>query len=116
MMTDTRAPSDVSALVEQLSGDLSIARPQQLGVPREIADAVAAAGFQAAVGTVAFAGRYSSGDFSVQFNTDTGGFSSTWPQWAFELAKDALLGNKRIWVASNGDPFGANLVFVMVMP
>ena len=40
MMTDTRAPSDVSALVEQLSGDLSIARPQQLGVPREIADGI----------------------------------------------------------------------------
>jgi hypothetical protein len=115
-MTETNAPSEVSALVEQLSADLSIPNPQQLGVPREISDAVTAAGFQASIGTIAFAGQYSNGGFAVQYNNETGGFSSTWPQWAFALAKDALLGNRRVWVASNGDPFGANLVFVMIMP
>ena len=115
-MTETVASSDVKALVGQLSSNLSIPNPQQLGVPREIADAVAAAGFQASIGTIAFAGQYSTGSFAVQYNSPTGGFSSAWPQWAFELAKDALLGNKRVWVASNGDPFGANLVFVMIMP
>ena len=38
-----------------------------------------------------------------------------WPQWAFSLAKDALLANKRVWVGSNGDPFGSNLVFVLIL-
>ena len=86
-----------------------------MSLPKQLADSVAQAGFQASIGTIAFAGQYASGGFAVQFNDQNGGFSSSWPQWAFELAKAALLGNKRVWVASNGDPFGTNLVFVMIM-
>jgi hypothetical protein len=91
------------------AGDLSL-------VPSELIEAAAAAGFQATVGTIAFAGQYASGSYNVQYNNSDGGFSSEWPQWAFELAKDALLGGKRVWVASNGDPFGFNLVFVLIFP
>jgi hypothetical protein len=44
-----------------------------------------------------------------------GGFASSWPGWAFELAKSALLSNKRVWVISNGDPFGSNLLQVLLL-
>jgi len=32
----------------------------------------------------------SGSDYSVEFNNQNGGFSSSWPHWAFELAKAAL--------------------------
>jgi len=46
---------------------------------------------------LAFAGQAVSSGYSVQYNNQDGGFSSSWPQWAFELAKAALLVNKRVW-------------------
>ena len=107
-------PSAVTAVIEQAAADRKVSSAELLGVPREIADVVMQAGFQATTGTIAFAGRHATGDFAVQYNDQNGGWSSAWPQWAFELAKDALLGGKRVWVASNGDPFGTNLVFVMI--
>ena len=77
-----------------------------------------AAGQQAissAIGTIAFAGQYATGQFAVQFNRSDGpGFSSAWPQWAYEIAKTALVSGKRVWVFSNGDPFGPNLTAVMI--
>ncbi|MCU1575060.1 MAG: hypothetical protein JWO93_3142 [Micrococcaceae bacterium] len=114
---DSSPDAKTSAAISQMTADLRTTGAELPGVSPEIADAAAAAGFQSATGTIAFAGQYSSGAFAVQFNVlNGGGFSSTWPQWAFELAKDALLGNKRVWVASNGDPFGSNLVFVLILP
>jgi hypothetical protein len=108
--------ADAVARIEQAAAEIRIAREELAGVPRQLADIVAQAGFQATIGTIAFAGQYASGEYAVQYNDDqNGGFSSTWPQWAFELAQAALLGNKKVWVASNGDPFGSNLVFVLIM-
>ncbi len=47
---------------------------------------------------IAFAGQVSNGIYNVQFNADNGsGHSSTWPAWAFELAKLALLHGKKIF-------------------
>jgi hypothetical protein len=67
------------------------------------------------IGRVVLAGRTSSGSTWVQFNVDNaGGYASTWPEWAFEIAKDALLTGKKIWVLANGDPFGSNLVNVLL--
>ena len=108
--------SGLAAVIEQAATARKVSSAELLGVPREIADAVTQAGFQATTGTIAFAGRYATGEFAVQYNDQNGGYSSVWPQWAFELAKDALLGGKRVWVASNGDPFGPNLIFVMIFP
>jgi len=114
-MTMQDAP-DVSALIDGLTADRQVASTDVFGVPQEIASAVEAAGFQSFIGTIAFAGQNSNGSFSVQFNVQNGGgFSSAWPQWAFSLAKDSLLANKRVWVGSNGDPFGSNLVFVLIL-
>ena len=76
---------------EQLLADLKIPSGDLTGVPQQLADAVAQAGFEASTGTIAFAGQHSNGDYSVEFNNLNGGFSSAWPHWAFELAKAALL-------------------------
>ncbi|HEY9660099.1 MAG TPA: hypothetical protein V6C65_16700 [Allocoleopsis sp.] len=66
-------------------------------------------------GKVAFAGRSASGTYSVQFNVDnSGGYSSVWPQWAYDLAQLALLNDKKMYLISNGDPFGANLMQVLI--
>jgi hypothetical protein len=52
----------------------------------------------------------------VQFNDDKGrGYPSDWPGWAFELAKAALLSDKRVWVFANGAPHGDNLVRVLLL-
>ena len=76
---------------EQLLADLKIPSGDLTGVPQQFAGAVAEAGFEASTGTIAFAGQHSNGDYSVEFNNLNGGSSSTWPHWAFELAKAALL-------------------------
>ena len=67
------------------------------------------------VGSVAFIGRSSSGDYDVQFNTGNTGYSSVWPEWAFEMAKTSLVTGKQLWVIANGDPFGSNLLTVIVL-
>jgi hypothetical protein len=111
-----QAPSDVSAVIDGLIADRQVDGIDVSGVPREMVAEVEAAGLQSSVGTITFAGQNSNGGYSVQFDVQNGsGFSSAWPQWAFSLAKDALLANKRVWVGSNGDPFGSNLVFVLVL-
>ena len=67
------------------------------------------------IGTVAFAGQNSTGAYQVQFNTSTTGYSSSWPQWAFDQAKSALLSGKQLWVIANGSPFGSNLLTVLIL-
>jgi hypothetical protein len=74
---------------EQLLADLKIPSGDLTGVPQQLADAVAQAGFEASLVTVV--GQHSSGDYSVESKNQNDGFSSTWAHWAFELAKAALL-------------------------
>ena len=107
--------ADTVARIEQAAAEIKIAGAELADLPKQLTNIVAQAGFQATIGTIAFAGQYATGGYAVQYNDQNGGFSSTWPQWAFELAKAALLGSKKVWVASNGDPFGTNLVFVLIM-
>jgi hypothetical protein len=114
-MTEHGAFAEAVARIEQAAAGIKIASTELVSLPKQLTDIVAQAGLQASTGTIAFAGQYASGNYAVQYNDQNGGFSSSWPQWAFELAKAALLGSKRVWVASNGDPFGTNLVFVMIL-
>jgi hypothetical protein len=67
---------DETSRFEQLLADLKIPNGDLAGV-QQLADAVAQAGFEASTGTVAFAGQHSSGDDSVEFNNQHGGFCST---------------------------------------
>jgi hypothetical protein len=82
-----------------------------------MADAANAMGLTFGFGTIAFVGRDASGDYLVQFNDTASntGYSSSWPGWAYEVAKAALENAKNVWVESNGPPFGGNLVFVLEM-
>ena len=107
--------ADTVARIEQAAAEIKIAGAELADLPKQLTGIVAQAGFQSTIGIIAFAGQYATGGYAVQYNDQNGGFSSTWPQWAFELAKAALLGSKKVWVASNGDPFGTNLVFVLIM-
>jgi hypothetical protein len=80
---------------------------------RELEKEALNAGLNSVVGTVAFAGSTNTVSKNVQFNVDGGGvYSSNWPEWAYSIAKDALLKRKKLWVISTGDPFGTNLQLV----
>lgn len=82
---------DETGRFKQLLAELKIPSGDLTGVPQQLADVVAQAGFEASTGAIAAAGQHSGGDDSVAFNNQNSGFSSTWPRWAFELAKAALL-------------------------
>jgi hypothetical protein len=72
-------------------------------------------GFSSVFGYIAQAGPINDGTFNVQFNTATTGYSTAWPQWAYEAARDALLHGKKVMVIHTADgPFGYNLVGVMI--
>jgi hypothetical protein len=75
---------------------------------------VSGLGLNAYLGKVAFAGQTSSGIYRVQFETGNTAYSTKWPQWAFDLAKSALLNGKMLLVISNGIPIGSNLLEVYV--
>jgi hypothetical protein len=67
------------------------------------------------IGTVGMFGQDSAGGYQVLFNVENrGGFSSIWPQWAYEHAKLAKLYAKQLLVIANGDPFGSKLLVVSV--
>jgi hypothetical protein len=57
---------------EQLLADLKIPSGDLTGVPQQLADAVAQAGFEAS--TVTVVGQHSSGDYSVEFKNQNDGF------------------------------------------
>jgi hypothetical protein len=61
-------------------------------------------------------GLFSPSEFSPSEGAhhNAGGFASTWPEWAFGIARDSLLYGKKVWVLANGDPFGSNLVNVLL--
>jgi hypothetical protein len=79
---------------------------------RQVTTALAAAGIGSDIGTIAFAGRSSTGGL-VQVNIPGGGFSSQWPEWAYGVAEGALHFNKKVWVIYNNQPFGSNLIQVL---
>src|ERR1700752_981921 len=56
---------------------------------QQIANALDPLAVDSYIGTVAFVGQTSTGGYEVQFNTGNTGYSSFWPQWAFELAQSA---------------------------
>ncbi|HYY80601.1 MAG TPA: hypothetical protein VFD04_15670 [Actinomycetes bacterium] len=115
-MGERSALAELSARFEQATAELTIPEVTGPATSRRLADIAAQAGLAAFFGTIAFVGENSSGAFEVQFNDTASntGYSSFWPQWAFELAKAALLGGKNVLVLANGDPFGSNLVSVLV--
>ena len=82
---------------------------------QQLSNAVISLGIDFYDGSVAYAGQSSSGSYHVQFNTGNTGYASTWPQWAFDQAKSALLYGKKLWVFAAGEPFGTNLLQVLIL-
>lgn len=76
--------------------------------------AVSAEGLSSYIGWINHAGRVADGTYQVQFDVPGDGWSSRWPEWAYEAAVPALLSDKKVWVISNGVPFGPNLLMVLV--
>lgn len=55
-------------------------------------------------------------EFQVQINSiDNHGYASDWPEWAYLIAKEALLHNKRIWVIFKDIPYGRNISHVLLL-
>ena len=82
---------------------------------KQVTETLAAAGIASDIGSIAYAGRASSGSGQVQVNISSGGYASTWPEWAFNVAEGALHFNKKVWVIYNNQPFGNNLLQVLCM-
>jgi hypothetical protein len=80
-----------------------------------LANAINTLAVETYFGNVAFIGRDSNGGYDVQFNTGNTGYSSSWPEWAFEIAKTSLITGKQLLVIANGAPFGSDLLNVMVL-
>ncbi len=114
MLSAESHASALSATVSDIAHELTeSARAQD----HPMVEAANAMGLTFGFGTIAFVGRNASGQYLVQFNDTASntGYSSMWPEWAYEVAKAALENAKNVWVESNGPPFGDNLVFVLEM-
>lgn len=67
------------------------------------------------VGSIVQAGCMANETFYVQFNSG-GGWASAWPEWAYAIARDALLHGKLVRVIYQGAaPYGDNLVAVLLV-
>jgi hypothetical protein len=70
---------------------------------------------KAGIFSVMFAGNAANlNEYHVQINNGPDGYSSDWPEWAYNIAKEAILHNKRIWVIYKDVPFGFNLLQVHI--
>ena len=110
--------AQLADLQKQVAAKLDRVRVTEFGdVPKyqALVNAIDTLAVDSYIGTVAFIGRDSSGGYSVQFNTGNTGYSSSWPEWAFEMAKTSLITGKRLWVIANEAPFGFDLLNVMVL-
>jgi hypothetical protein len=77
---------------------------------KQMTERLNAAGISLDTGSILLAGRFSDGSGWVQVNISSGGFASTWPEWAFGVAEGALHFNKKVVVVYNNQPFGNNLL------
>lgn len=78
-------------------------------------ESAAAQEAQGAIGTIRYAGRAADGANHIYLDTATMAYTMRWPDWAFALAKDALLSDRRVFVMARGEPFGANLLEVHLL-
>lgn len=104
----------LKALSKVLDGVEVKADTSLVGPSPSLLDAVTTLTTTGYVGWISHAGRVSDGTYQVQFNIPGNGWSSRWPQWAYEAALPALLHRKKIWVIATGVPFGSNLLFALV--
>ena len=109
----TSTKRDRSKLLSGMEIDASKSQELQL---RELTRSVQEYGLDSRAGRVGVAGRGADGTTRVGFYVDGSDWISEWPEWAFALAQLALVNNLRLWVISNGLPFGFNLHQVFLLP
>lgn len=112
------AETNVTEMSQALEAVLTkgiVLRASRKEVLKQLEQIAAAVGSKVYTGKVALAGQIANGSLQVQFNADNGmAYASTWPQWAFELAKLSLLHGRKLLVIANGGPFGSNLIQVFL--
>lgn len=109
------ASQKLALLSQKIEGHVSQGETDEDHIKR-VTKAAADVGLNAEVGLIAFAGRDVDGVYFVQVNLESGnGYSSQWPAWAYEIAQSALVNKKKVWVISDGDPFGFNLQQVHIL-
>jgi len=114
--TEQRQFADVVARIERAAAEIKITGPDLEGLPIQLTELITQSGFQASTGTIAFAGQYASGGYAVQYNDQNGGFSSSWPLWASNSPRQPYSATRASGSRPTGTRFGANLVFVMILP
>ena len=116
-MTAASNATDLAAKFHQATAELKIRDVSRAKVHKQFANAAAPLGISVYLGTIANVGRHSGGGSQVQFDDAAcnTGYVSQWPQWAFGLAAAALLDSSEVLLIANGDPFGFNLVDVLVL-
>ena len=116
-MSVTSEVADLAAKFQQATAELTIPDVSRARLREQLAGAAGPLGISVYVGTIANVGQNSVGGNQVQFDdpaTNTG-YVSEWPQWAFGLAQAALLAGKDVLLVANGDPFGSNLLDVLIL-
>jgi hypothetical protein len=114
-LPNRHAQSVLAVLKDRERIDVDRADPASHEFPS--AKVAARLGLTVTVGRIGSIGRYSDGSGSVEFYVSGGsGYGSAWPEWAFDLARDALLHGKQVRVIARGDPYGENLVQVDLRP
>ena len=110
MSKKTKAKAGLKGVAELKSLDPT----RELGLPVEkkklARKAKAAKNY---LGRVNYVGR-GNGKRIVGLQTDDKFYSGVWPSWAYELAKIALVNQRKLSVWSRGRPTGANLAAVYV--
>ena len=103
------------AVLSKAFDGVALKAPKKRGAnPTLVRDTVSGA-LNTYVGWINHAGRVADGTFQVQFNVPGDGWSSRWPEWAYEIALAGLTSQKRVWVISTGLPFGPNLLQVLLL-
>lgn len=67
------------------------------------------------IGTVRYAGRGMDGINHVCLVTQRATYTMRWPDWAYSLAKDALLSGRHLFVMARGEPLGPSLLEVHLL-
>jgi hypothetical protein len=116
-MRDAETVSPESAgTLERITTQFSTKSLAGPALQQQLSEIAARANLMNYFGSIVILARSSNGDGHVQFNDEKtkNGYSSVWPNWAFEMAQVAMLNAKKVGVLANGDPYGQNLVHVTV--
>ena len=109
--------AELAAKFQQATAELTIPNVSRARLQDRLTVAVSPLGISVYLGTIANLGGDASGGNQVQFDDTASntGYASAWPPWAFGLAQVALLTGKKVLLAAHGDPFGANLLSVLIL-